>query len=116
MAGRLVAAGWRVLGVRVRTAREELDVVAVDPGPPEALVVVEVRWRGRRDFGLPEESLDRRKRLAMRRAIAALLDATVLPDGTRLPHAPLRVDLVVVEPPARAGEGPRVRHHRGIAL
>ncbi len=30
--------------------------VAVDTGPPAALVVVEVRLRGRRDFGLAEET------------------------------------------------------------
>ena len=30
---------------------------------------MEVRWRGRRDFGLAEESLDHRKRQALRRAV-----------------------------------------------
>ncbi len=113
VAARLAASGWDVLGVRVRLGREELDIVAVDPGPPPALVIVEVRWRGRRDFGLPEETLDRRKRLALRRGVAALLDAGALPNGGPLPHHPLRIDLVVVEP-GPAGQV-TVRHHRAIA-
>ena len=79
--------------------------MAVDPGPPPALVVVEVRWRGSRDFGLPEETVDHRKRTRVRAAAYGLLDAA-LPDGTPLPRLPLRFDLVVVEP------GDRVRHYR----
>jgi putative endonuclease len=110
----LGAGGWRVLGQRVRQGREELDIVAVDPGPPAWLVVVEVRWRSRRDFGLAEETLDRRKRRALHRGIVALLAAGQLPDGTPLPRHPLRVDLAVVEPPGPSGHL-RVRHHRGIA-
>ena len=62
VAERLVAGGWAVLARNVRVGRDELDLVGIDPGPPRTLVVVEVRWRGRRDFGLAEESLDHRKR------------------------------------------------------
>jgi Holliday junction resolvase-like predicted endonuclease len=84
----------------------------VDPGPPLALVVVEVRRRGRRDFGLAEETLDHSKRAALRRAFGRLVEAGTLPDGTPLPHLPLRIDLVALDP------GPdgrtSVRHHRGI--
>lgn len=112
VAARLGAAGWTILARNLRLARDELDLVAADPGPPPALVIVEVRRRGRRDFGLAEETLDHRKRRALRRAIATLLDGGVLPDGRLLPALPLRVDLVAVEP------GPAgtvvVRHHRGI--
>ena len=111
-AERLLAAGWTILGRNVRLGRREVDLVAVDPGPPPALVVVEVRWRRRRDFGLPEETFDWRKRSHLRAALGGLLEAGVLPDGTSLPRLRARVDLVVVEPPARAGEGPRIRHHR----
>jgi putative endonuclease len=108
----LEAAGWRILGRNVRIGRDEIDLVAVDPGPPPALVVVEVRRRGRRDFGLAEETLDHRKRLALRRGLGSLLEAGELPDGTPLPALPLRVDLVAID----AGpEGvPSVRHHRAI--
>src|SRR5947199_5920367 len=80
VAARLAAAGWTVLARNVRVGRDELDLVAVDPGPPRSLVVVEVRRRGRRDFGLAEETLDYRKRRALRRAIGTLLEAGRLPD------------------------------------
>ena len=109
---RLEAAGWLILGRNVRLGRDELDLVAVDPGPPPALVVVEVRRRGRRDFGLPEESLDHRKRAALRRGIGALLAAGALPDGSPLPTLPLRVDLVAMD--VGPDGSPAVRHHRGI--
>jgi putative endonuclease len=112
VAVRLDEAGWEILARNVRVGRDELDLVAVDPGPPRTLVVAEVRWRGRRDFGLAEETLDRRKRLALRRAVGALLEAGALPDGTRLPRLPLRIDLVAVD---RGPDGrPSIRHHRGF--
>ncbi|HUG30011.1 MAG TPA: YraN family protein [Candidatus Limnocylindria bacterium] len=106
VAGHLEGLGWQVLGRRVRVGRAELDLVAIDPGPPPALVVVEVRWRRRRDYGLPEETVDGRKRARLHRAGFALRDTGILPNGTSLPPLPLRFDLVVVEP------GDRLRHHR----
>jgi putative endonuclease len=106
VAARLAADGWSILGRNIRVGRHELDLVAVDPGPPTALVAVEVRWRADRGFGFPEETVDARKRIRVRAAAYGLLERGVLPDGSRLPHLPLRFDLVVVEP------GDRVRHHR----
>ncbi len=104
--GRLVDAGWTILARNVHVGRHEIDLVAVDPGPPAALVIVEVRWRGRRDFGLPEETVDHRKRSRIRAAAHGLLERGSLPDGSVLPRFPVRFDLVVVEP------GGLVRHHR----
>jgi Holliday junction resolvase-like predicted endonuclease len=101
--------GWRVLGRHVRVGRAELDLVAVDPGPPPAFVVIEVRWRSRRDYGLPEETVDGRKRVRLHRAGFALREAAALADGTAIPQLPLRFDLVVVEP------GRPLRHHRNGA-
>jgi len=106
VATRLVALGWQVLATHVRVGRAELDIVATDPGPPAALVVIEVRWRSRRDFGLPEETIDGRKRARVHRAGFALRDRGTLPNGDAVPQLPLRFDLVVVEP------GDRIRHHR----
>jgi putative endonuclease len=106
VAERLEAAGWSVLARNVHVGRFEIDLVAVDPGPPPALVVVEVRWRGDRGFGLPEETVDHRKRVRVRAAAYGLLDRGSLPDGRPLPRLPLRFDLVVLEP------GGRLRHHR----
>ena len=101
-----------MLGRNVRVGRDELDIVAIDPGPPPSLTVVEVRWRARRDFGLAEETFDHRKRRRVWRAIATLRELEHLPDGTVLPRIPVRVDLVVVEPPERGGDQPRIRRHR----
>jgi Predicted endonuclease distantly related to archaeal Holliday junction resolvase len=106
VADRLTAAGWTILARNVHVGRYELDLVAVDPGPPPALVAVEVRWRAGRDFGLPEETVDHRKRSRIRAAAYGLLERGALPDGSLLPHLRLRFDLVVVEP------GDRMRHHR----
>jgi putative endonuclease len=115
VADRLSAAGWTVLARNVHLGRHELDLVAVDPGPPRTLVIVEVRWRGRRDFGLPEETFDHRKRGHLRAAIGRLLDEG-LPDGIPAPVLPIRIDLVVVEPPPNPGDDPRIRHHRNALI
>lgn len=113
VAAALEAAGWRILGRRVRVGRLELDLVAVDPGPPPVLAVVEVRWRRSRTFGLPEETADRRKLGRLRRGAAGLVARRTLPDGSLLPALPLRLDLVAVEPAATPGRL-RLRHHRGV--
>jgi putative endonuclease len=109
VASRLVDAGWRILARNLRVGRGELDIVAIDPGPPPQLVIVEVRWRRRRDFGVAEESLDRRKRAHLRASVGRLL-ADGLPGSVALPALPIRVDFVVVEP------GGRVRHHRHVTV
>lgn len=106
VAEHLVACGWAVIGRNVHVGRYELDLVAVDPGPPPMLVAVEVRWRAGRGFGLPEETVDPRKRARVRAAAYGLLERGRLPDGSPVPYLPLRFDLVVVEP------GDRLRHHR----
>jgi putative endonuclease len=111
VAGRLISAGWTVMARNVHVGRHELDLVAIDPGPPPALVVVEVRWRRSRAFGLAEETVDHRKRVNLHRAAYGLVELGRLPTGEALPRLPLRFDLVVVEP-GQAGGSPGVRHHR----
>ena len=106
VAAHLGTLGWGVLASHVRVGRDELDLIATDPGPPPALVVVEVRWRARRDFGLPEETVDGRKRARLHRAGFLLREVGRLPNGAALPALPMRFDLIVVEP------GGRLRHHR----
>lgn len=113
VAAHLAALGWTVLGRRVHAGRAEVDLVALDPGPPRRVVAVEVRWRSRRDWGLPEETFDRRKAWRVRAGLLRLVAAGVLPDGTPLPPAGASVDLVALEP-SRAGP-PRLRHHREVA-
>ena len=103
-------AGWSILARNVHVGRHELDLVAVDPGPPSPaqLVIVEVRLRSTRAFGLAEETVDFRKRRHIRDAGWTMVAAGTLPDGRPLPQLGLRFDLVVVEP-----DPPRIRHHRG---
>ncbi|HEX7590383.1 MAG TPA: YraN family protein [Candidatus Limnocylindrales bacterium] len=113
VAERLAARGWVVLGRNLRFGRCELDIVAVDPGPPARLVVVEVRWRASRAFGGAEESFDYRKRGQLRLGVGRLLEAESLPDGTALPRLPVAVDLAVVEPGSGGSGGrPRVTLYR----
>jgi putative endonuclease len=111
VAERLRAAGWTILGLNVHVGRAELDIVAVDPSPPPRLVVVEVRQRGSRAFGLPEETVDAAKRTRIRRGAQGLRERGLLADGTPVPALPLRIDLVVLEPPREPGGAVRIRHH-----
>jgi len=108
VAERLTEQGWTVLARNVRVGHHELDILAIDPGPPPRLVIVEVRSRGTRAFGLAEETVDFRKRRHLRDAAWTIIAAGTLPDGRALPLLPPRFDLVVVEP-----DPPRIRHHRG---
>jgi putative endonuclease len=115
VADQITAAGWTILGRNLRFGRNEVDLLAVDPGPPAALVVLEVRWRAGRAFGVAEETFDWRKRGHLRAAVGRLAESNGLPDGTALPRLPIRIDLVVVEPGEGQGGGlvsPRIRHHR----
>jgi putative endonuclease len=108
VAERLTEQGWSILARNVHVGRHEIDLVAVDPGPPTQLVIVEVRLRSTRAFGLAEETVDFRKRRRLRDAAWTMVAAGSLPDGRRLPQLPMRFDVVVVEP-----DPPRIRHHRG---
>ena len=107
VARRLRAEGWTILGRNVHVGRAEIDILAVEPGARPALVAVEVRWRRRRDFGLPEETVDRAKLARLRAATLTLREAA---PSARIPvpRLAVRVDLVAVEP------GGAVRHHRAV--
>ena len=109
VAKRLTEQGWSILARNVHVGRHELDLVAVDPGPPAPpqLVIVEVRLRSTRAFGLAEETVDFRKRRHIRDAAWRMIAAGALPDGGPLPQLPARFDIIVVEP-----DPPRFRHHR----
>jgi Holliday junction resolvase-like predicted endonuclease len=117
VADRLGRAGWEVIGRSLRVGRDEIDILAVDPGPPRSLVFVEVRSATDTRFGLPEERVDRRKVRHLYRAAAAARTAGLLPGGAQVLRLPWRVDLVAVEavPTLAAGVGGSVvRHLRDV--
>jgi Holliday junction resolvase-like predicted endonuclease len=114
----LQGCGWTVLGSNVRVGRDELDLVAVEPGDDAWLVFVEVRSNVTARFGAPEESVVGGKLRRTYRAAWGLLRLGTLPDGTPVPRLPWRVDLVIVEQRpnlTRDIGGPIVRHLRGVA-
>src|SRR5438045_5598503 len=80
VAAHLVALGWQILARNLHVGRGEIDLLAVDPGPPRQLVVVEVRWRESRDFGMPEEAVPWREQRGLRRRFGRLVEAARLPD------------------------------------
>jgi putative endonuclease len=102
VAAHLTLSGWRLLGRNVVVGRDEIDILAIDPGPPAELVFVEVRSATSDRFGTPEERVDRDKVVHLYRASRALTS----PHGLRR-----RVDLVVVD--RRTGT-PRIRHLRAL--
>lgn len=101
----LERAGWRVIVRNLKIGRDELDIVAIDPGPPRSLVIVEVRSVTTTAFGAPEERVDRAKVARLYRALAALTPSLETGDGGE--GLPRRVDLVVVD---RRSWPTQVRH------
>ena len=87
----LEATGWTVLARRFRhPAGGEVDLIGLDA--QGVLVGVEVRARGSRRAGAPEETVDARRVGRISRSLAAYAA------GARPRHVGLRVDLVCVEP------------------
>ena len=113
----LARRGWELLAHNVFAGRDEIDLLALDPGPPRVLVAVEVRGHSTRRFGLPEDGVDRRKIQRCYRAVSTLRHLGRLPDGRRLPWLPWRVDLVAIDLDPGLGRGlggPRIRHLRAV--
>lgn len=109
----LLKAGWRVIARNVSvgrgSARDEIDLLCVDPGPLPAIVLVEVRSARSSAFGAPEERVDRHKVGRLYRALASLSQSDAVPIA--LAGLPLRVDLVVVD---HRAEPAQIRHLRGL--
>lgn len=99
----LAAAYLELVGIPV-TARNirlggvEVDLVAVERDTP---VVVEVKYRGRADFGGAAAAIDTAKRRRLLQAARALQAQG---------HDDVRIDVVAVE---RCADGVRVNHYRG---
>jgi putative endonuclease len=108
-AAHVTALGWRVVVRNLKIGRDEIDILAVDPGPPPTLVVVEVRSLRTSAFGEPEERVDRRKVGRLYRALAGLAGALESDEG--LDRLPRRVDLVIVD---RRTFATQIRHLRAL--
>ena len=93
--GYLIAQGWRVIARNIELAGVEVDVLAVDPGPPSTIVVVEVRSARSSKYGAPEDKIDRSKVARLYRAMAELRRTEGL--VTDVMAYTVRVDLLVVD-------------------
>lgn len=91
----LESRGWRLLERNWRCRAGEIDLIALDG---DAVVFVEVKARGTRSFGAPEEALDAGKRARLARAASLYLQ------GAGLAGRPVRFDLI-------AAEGGELRHY-----
>lgn len=102
--------GWIILERQLHVGRDELDIVALDPGPPAMSVVVEVRSRRSARFGPQEERLDEAKVRRLYRAMN-VLRASGWPAGGGVAHGRIgwRVDLVAIDE-----GGGAVRHLKGL--
>lgn len=113
----LESSGWTILAANVVVGRGELDLVALDPGAPGWLVVVEVRGTRTRRFGAPEESLDHRKLARLRAAAIALVRSGWSREHGIHAIAAVRIDVVAVDLDPHIGPGaggPSLRHIRGV--
>ena len=106
----LRAAGWTILGRNLRFGRNEVDILALDPGPSPP-------WSSSRSAGerAGPTGLARRPSTGASGPTCGRRRAPPRVDRVDRRHDraafPVRIDLVVVEPGER--DGPiRVRHHR----
>jgi len=92
----LALIGWTVEARNTRLAGVEVDLVARDG---RTTVLVEVKYRGRPDYGGADAAIDARKRERLRRAALAAGGGSGY----------VRIDVLSLEP---APEGLVLKHHR----
>lgn len=114
VATRLLEQGWRILGSSVHIGRDELDLIAVEPGHPPILVFLEVRSHTVTRYGAPEESVGADKVARLYRAAMGLLRRGRLPDGTALPLLGWRVDLIAVQRSSDGDGSSAIRTYRHV--
>lgn len=114
-ADHLAGLGWTILARNLRVARDEIDIVALEPGRRPILVVVEVRSRSGTRFGAAVESVDARKVSRLYRAALSLRQGNHLGLSLTVTGLPAwRVDLLAL----RRGPGREwllESHLRGLA-
>ncbi|MBO4627832.1 MAG: YraN family protein [Lachnospiraceae bacterium] len=85
----LTGQGYEPVQRNYRCRAGEIDLVARDG---EYLVFAEVKYRRTEEFGLPEEAVDAKKQLRIRRAAAWFLKEQRIPEDT-----PVRFDVVAMD-------------------
>src|SRR5689334_10420010 len=93
--------GWEVVARNVRLSGVEVDLVVRDG---HAQVLVEVKFRGRSDYGGAALAIDHIKR-------RRLLQAAAVVSGER--NGPVRIDVVALE---RSPDGAVLRHYRNAVM
>ena len=93
---RLIGEGWRILAANLRLGRDEFDLVAIDPGPPPMLVVVEVRSPGAGTTGSPRRPSTTASGWRCGARSAHCSTPARCPTARRS-RLPLRLDLVAVD-------------------
>ena len=106
----LMRKGYTILARNVRTSYGEIDLIARQEcnsgeGEPPAFITVfvEVKTRSTASFGLPEESVDRRKQTHLLSAAQAYLQNHPDLDGD------WRVDVIAIQR-RRPGEAASLKH------
>ena len=101
--------GYQVLEMNTRTKYGEIDLICIDE---KTLVFVEVKLKVGEDFGTPEEMIDRRKILQVKRTAEfyLLLNPEVASNYTQY-----RIDAVCIVI-GREGEIQRQDHYENIEL
>jgi putative endonuclease len=84
----LIDKGYEIIQRNARTSEGELDIVARDG---ECLVFVEVKARGNRTYGSPEEALTIVKQRRLIRAAWSFLQELGMSDS------PWRIDVIAIE-------------------
>ncbi|RDV84001.1 YraN family protein [Ammonifex thiophilus] len=100
----LRGAGWEIIERNYRCRWGEIDLIAREG---ETIVFVEVRSKSNLTFGLPEESIGRRKQEKLRKVARHFLARL----GRELP---CRFDVIAVAWDAATGEIKSLRHLRNI--
>lgn len=102
----LTGLGWRILERNWRCPAGELDIIALEPGPPPVVVFCEVKCRRGLGFGSPLESITVAKQAKLRELVLHWLREQSRP----VPR--IRIDGIGVLLPGDAP--PRITHVRGI--
>ena len=96
--------GWKVVGQNVHVGHKEIDLIARDG---RTTVFIEVKTRVGDAFGIPEESVTKKKLKLVQTAVA--LYVRKHPDITQV-----RLDVIALQYPANGQGKPKLRHLKAV--